>query len=213
MSKLDDAALQRLAHTVLVREAAGLANLANSVEPSVVRVAHAVVEATGKVITTGSGTSGIMAERLAHLLSVCGAPALYLPAMDALHGGMGAIGTDDLVLAISKSGRSTELTQLVTRLVGRGVHVVAITEVADSPFGAAATEAAVLPATEPDADPGNMIALASTLAVGAWGDAVSVVTMALTGHTMHDVVHLHPAGGVGTREDVLDSDNTPVVGS
>lgn len=212
MSKPDDAELQRLAHTVLVREAAGLDSLAGTVEPSVVRIAHALVETAGKVITTGSGTSGIMAERLAHLLSVCGTPALYLPAMDALHGGMGAIGTEDLVLAISKTGRSTELTDLATRLVTRGVRVVAVTEVADSPFAAASTDVVELPSTVPDADPGNMIALASTLAVGAWGDALSVVAMALTGHTMHDVVNSHPAGGVGTRGDVLGSNDTPVVG-
>ncbi|OZD11148.1 SIS domain-containing protein [Rhodococcus sp. 06-156-3C] len=212
MSELDDAELQRLAHTVLVREASGLNGLADTVEPSVVRVARALVETRGKVITTGSGTSGIMAERLAHLLSVCGTPSLYLPAMDALHGGMAAISTDDLVLAISKTGRSAELTQLTSRLVGRGIRVVAVTEAANSPFARAATDIAELPATAPDADPGNMIALASTLAVGAWGDAVSVVAMALTGHTLHDVVNSHPAGGVGTREDVLDSNDAPVVG-
>ena len=79
-------------------------------------------------MTTGSGTSGIMAERLAHLLSVCGTPAVYLPSMDALHGGMGAITTSDLVIAISKTGRSQELTNLVERLGQRGVHVVALTE-------------------------------------------------------------------------------------
>ncbi|MBY6414362.1 SIS domain-containing protein [Rhodococcus sp. BP-252] len=212
MSKLDDAELRRLAHTVLVREAVGLANLADTVEPSVVRVARAVVETSGKVITTGSGTSGIMAERLAHLLSVCGAPALYLPAMDALHGGMGAIETSDLVLAISKTGRSSELTRLVTRLVERGVRVVAVTESVESPFASAATDIAELPATQPDSDPGNMIAMASTLAVGAWGDAVGVVAMSLSGHTMHDVVNSHPAGGVGTRDDVMSASNEPVVG-
>lgn len=212
MSTLDDADLRRLARTVLVREAAGVESLAGAVESSVVRIAHALVETSGKVITTGSGTSGIMAERLAHLLAVCGTPALYLPAMDALHGGMGAIGTDDLVLALSKTGRSAELTDLVTRLVSRGVRVVAVTEAADSALGRAATDIAELPATAPDADPGNMIALASTLAVGAWGDALSVVAMALNGHTLHDVVESHPAGGVGTRDDILNSTNAPVVG-
>lgn len=211
MSKLDDADLRRLARTVLVREAAGLDSLVDVVEPSVVRIARAAVSTTGKVITTGSGTSGIMAERLAHLLSVCGTPALYLPSMDALHGGMGAVGTDDLVLAISKTGRSVESTQLVSGLVGRGIHVVAVTEAADSPFAAAATEIVELPTTAPGADPGDMIALTSTLAVGAWGDAVGVVAMALTGHTLRDVVDLHPAGGVGTREDVRTGDNAPVV--
>ena len=211
MSELDDAALQRLAQSVLEREAAGVGSLATIVGPSVVRTAHSVVDTTGKVITTGSGTSGIMAARFAHLLSVCGIPALYLPAMDALHGGMAAIRSDDLVLALSKTGRSAELTDLVTRLVARGIRVIAVTEASGSPLAQASSDVAELPATEQDADPGNMIALTSTLAVGAWGDAVSVVAMALTGHTMHDVVNSHPAGGVGTRSDVLEAHDAPVV--
>ena len=97
-----------------------------------------MIDVPGKVVTTGSGTSGIMAERLAHLLSVCGTPAVYLPSMDALHGGMGAITASDLVVAISKTGQSHELTNLVERLGPRGIHVVAVTESPDSPFATAA---------------------------------------------------------------------------
>jgi arabinose-5-phosphate isomerase len=154
-----------------------------------------------------------MAERLAHLLSVCGTPAVYLPSMDALHGGMGAITTSDLVVAISKTGRSQELTNLVERLGQRGIHVVALTESPDSPFALAAGSLAALPPTPADADPGDMIAMASTLAVGAWSDAVAVVTMSLRGHTVGDVIDSHPAGGVGYREVRPGDDSAPVVAS
>jgi D-arabinose 5-phosphate isomerase GutQ len=123
-----DAELAELASDVLSRESNALAALVASVETGVVRVARRILATPGKVVTTGSGTSGIMAERLAHLLSVCGTPAVYLPSMDALHGGMGAVTASDLVLGISKTGRSSELTSLVERLVRRGVDVVAITE-------------------------------------------------------------------------------------
>src|SRR5689334_19016856 len=118
-----DDELVTLAGSVLSREAAALSALVGATETTVVDVARRVLTIDGKVVTTGSGTSGIMAERLAHLLSVCGTPAVYLPSMDALHGGMGAITCSDLVLAISKTGRSAELTELVSRLVGRGVEV------------------------------------------------------------------------------------------
>src|SRR6476646_3623131 len=142
MSAGDDD-LTGLAGTVLARESHAVAALAGSaehqVEAQIVAVARRILAISGKVVTTGSGTSGIMAERLAHLLSVCGTPAVYLPSMDALHGGMGAIAAHDLVLAISKTGRSGELTTLSDRLVRRGVDVVAITENAGSPFAAAAT--------------------------------------------------------------------------
>ena len=104
MSK-DDTGLAELAGAVLSRESAALAALVGAVESSVVAVARQMIAVPGKVVTTGSGTSGIMAERLAHLLSVCGTPAVYLPSMDALHGGMGAITPSDLVLAISKTGQ------------------------------------------------------------------------------------------------------------
>ena len=208
-----DVELATLAGSVLSRESAAIAALVGRTEQSLIEVARRVLATQGKVVTTGSGTSGIMAERLAHLLSVCGSPALYLPAMDALHGGMGAITPSDLVLAISKTGRSTELTELVLRLVKRGVDVVAVTENPASPLSAAATAVALLPPTAPDADPGDMIALASTLAVGAWGDALSVVTMSMRGHTMRDVVDSHPAGGVGYRGHQPGGVPIPVVPS
>lgn len=208
---MDDTELAGLAGDVLSRELRALSALTGAVETSVVGVAHRVLATPGKIVTTGSGTSGIMAERLAHLLSVCGTPAMYLPAMDALHGGMGAVTTSDLVIAISKTGRSSELTSLAERLVRRGVDVVALTEDATSPFALAATTVVALPATPPDADPGDLIAMASTLAVGAWGDALSVVTMALRGHTVQDVIDSHPAGGVGARGAQHGDESAPVV--
>lgn len=205
--------LAELAGAVLSRESAALAALVGAVESSVVAVARQMIGVSGKVVTTGSGTSGIMAERLAHLLSVCGTPAVYLPSMDALHGGMGAITTSDLVIAISKTGRSRELTDLVERLGRRGIHVVALTESPDSPFALAAGSVAALPPTPFDADPGDMIAMASTLAVGAWSDAVAVVTMSMRGHTVGDVIDSHPAGGVGSRGFRSGDDSAPVVAS
>jgi D-arabinose 5-phosphate isomerase GutQ len=208
-----DIELATLAGSVLSRESAAIAALVGRTEQSLVDVARRVLATPGKVMTTGSGTSGIMAERLAHLLSVCGSPAVYLPSMDALHGGMGAITPSDLVLAISKTGRSTELTELVLRLVERGVDVVAVTESPGSPLSAAASAVALLPPTAPDADPGDMIALASTLAVGAWGDALAVVTMSMRGHTLRDVVDSHPAGGVGYRGLQPGDVSIPVVPS
>ncbi len=171
------------AREVVSREARALAGLVDQLDTSFLTVVETVAATTGKVVTTGSGTSGIMAERLAHLLSVCGTPAVYLPSMDALHGGMGAITPTDLVIAISKTGQSAELTDLVERLDRRGIHVVAVTESPDSPFARAASSVAHVRTDPADADPGDMIAMASTLAVGAWGDAVAVVTMSMRGHS------------------------------
>ena len=209
----DDTWLASLAGAVFSRESAAIAALVGAAESSVVAVARQMIDVPGKVVTTGSGTSGIMAERLAHLLSVCGTPAVYLPSMDALHGGMGAITPSDLVVAISKTGQSHELTNLVERLGRRGINVVALTESPESPFALACASVAALPPTPADADPGDMIAMASTLAVGAWSDAVAVLTMSMRGHTVGDVIDSHPAGGVGVRGHRPGDESAPVVAS
>ncbi len=196
----------------ILRESQALANLAEQIDDSFADVVSAVQRCTGKVVTTGAGTSGIMAERLAHLLSVSGTPAFYLPSQDALHGGMGAVTSDDLVIAFSKGGQSVELTQLVERLVERGTDVVAVTERPDSPFAAAATRVVHLTTDPVDADAGGLIALGSTLVAGAWGDALTVTLMGLRGFSWEEVVQIHPAGIVGQQRDLPDTIEAPTRG-
>jgi arabinose-5-phosphate isomerase len=187
------------ARAAIRREAQAVEGLSDQIDRSFAELAKQILDLNGKVITTGTGTSGIMAERLAHLLAVSGTPAFYLPCLDALHGGMGAITEGDLVLAISKGGQSGELTELVTRLGERHVPVIALTENADSPFARAARFVAAVKTEPADADPGGLIAMGSTLVAGAWGDALATVLMALRGHTWEEVVHIHPGGLVGQQ--------------
>ncbi|SEB61985.1 arabinose-5-phosphate isomerase [Paramicrobacterium humi] len=189
----------RLAREFIDREARALANLASLIDESFVDIVERVLATPGKVITTGAGTSGIMAARLAHILAVSGTPALYLSSQDALHGGMAAITREDLVIAFSKGGQSAELTELTVRLGERGVHVIAVTEKPESPFALAAGTV-VRVATDPvDADPGGLIAMGSTLVAGAWGDALATTLMAANQYDWKEVLHSHPAGIVGQQ--------------
>jgi D-arabinose 5-phosphate isomerase GutQ len=190
------------ARAAIRREARAVEGLSGQIDRSFAELAKQILDLAGKVITTGTGTSGIMAERLAHLLAVSGTPAFYLPCLDALHGGMGAITEGDLVLAISKGGQSTELTELVTRLGERNIPVIALTENPESPFARAAHMVAVVKTEPVDADPGGLIAMGSTLVAGAWGDALATVLMALRGHTWEEVVHIHPGGIVGQQTEL-----------
>lgn len=189
----------RGAREIVRREAKAVAGLANQIDESFVRVVEAVLATSGKVVTTGTGTSGIMAERFAHLLAVSGTPAFYLPCLDALHGGMGAVTPGDLVIALSKGGQSSELTELTTRLVERGVDVVAVTERPRSPFAMAATVVVAIVTEPADADLGGLIATASTLVVGAWGDALAAVLMQRRNYSWSEVVSTHPGGVVGQQ--------------
>lgn len=194
------------ARSVIEREAQALAGVPAQIGSDFARIVQEILVLHGKVVTTGTGTSGIMAERLAHLLAVSGTPAFYLPCLDALHGGMGAVSPSDYVIAFSKGGRSEELIQLTTRLVERGVPVLAVTERADSPFASAASSAVLLRTRPADADPGGLIAMGSTLVVGAWGDALAATLMRLRDHSWKDVVDIHPGGYVGVQTDLPEDE-------
>jgi arabinose-5-phosphate isomerase len=115
---------------------------------------------------------------------------------------MGALTPTDLVIALSKGGQSTELTQLVTRLGERGVPVVAVTERPDSDFAAAAPHVVTVATDPADADLGGLIATGSTLVVGAWGDALAAVLMQAREYRWEEVLSTHPGGIVGRQVDL-----------
>lgn len=185
-----------LARDRIKKEAAGVLAVAEQVDENFQRVVDLILGLTGKVFVTGSGTSGIMARRMAHLLTVCGTPALYLQPMDALHGAMGAVTRDDMLFAISRGGASTEINDLAKRLQTVGVAVVALTSAPDSELARLAEISIVVQNAE-GVDLGDIVAMGSTLAVGAWGDALAYVLMVQRGHSWERFMHNHPAGAVG----------------
>lgn len=175
--------------------------VAGQVDDSFVVVVEKVLGCQGMVFVTGGGTSGAVARRMAHLLSVCGTPAMFLPPMDALHGTMGAVRSGDLMIAISKGGESSEINELALRVSAVGAEVIALT--ADTASTLARHADTVVRIESPgDIDPGGLIAMGSTLTVAAWGDALSLVLMRVRGHGWQDVMHIHPAGAVGQRDQL-----------
>ncbi|HMO10294.1 MAG TPA: SIS domain-containing protein [Actinotalea sp.] len=196
------------AREVIRREARGVAAVAERLDDSFVEVVQLASGCTGKVFVTGSGTNAAVARRMAHLLAVCGTPTLFLPAMDALHGTMGAVASGDVMITISRGGESAELNELAQRLRQRGVPVVALTAVPGSTLGRLADVVVVLD-TDDELDPGGVIAMGSTLATSAWGDALACVLMRLRGYRWEDVLFTHPAGAVGTL-DVLPAELPPL---
>jgi arabinose-5-phosphate isomerase len=155
---------------------------------------------TGKVITTGIGTSGAIARRMAHLLSLTGTPALYVHPSDGVHGSLGAVAVGDTVLALSKGGDSDEVNTFASRASVRGARVVAVTTQAGSPLATIADVVVALPGAERE-DPGGIIAMGSTLTVAALGDAVALTLMRLRGYSWSDVLYAHPGGAVGKRAE------------
>ena len=177
-------------------EAEAVLDVVDKIDERFERVASLLHSMTGKVVMTGSGTSGFIARRSAHLFSVSGTPAFFLNPGDGLHGSMGAVEADDVMIALSKGGSSTELNDLVARVQSVGTTTVAITSKGDSPLGRLADITVEL-RNFPAADPGNLLAMGSTLAHSSWLDAMAMVLMRARAVSWERVHFTHPGGAVG----------------
>ena len=160
------------------------------------RVIETLFHCTGHVLVTGVGTSAAVAQRFAHLLSVCGTPAIYINATDFLHGGSGAIRSDDVLYVFSKGGQSNEVNDLVKIAQLRKAKVIAQTEKPVSVLGRMADEVFHI-TTLGDVDPFGMMALGSSLVNCAACDAICVVLLELRGYTREAFGETHPGGAVG----------------
>ena len=184
------------ARAVVEGEAAAVAALAGQLDAGLVDVVKLLLACEGHCLVTGAGTSHAMAERMAHLLSCCGTPALCISAADALHGGAGAVRAGDVLYVISKGGRSAEVNAFVDIAKSRGAKVVAQTETLTSPL-AEKCDAVYCVRTIGEVDPYGMIATGSSLVAGAAGDAVCVLLLELRGHSREAFGATHPGGAVG----------------
>jgi arabinose-5-phosphate isomerase len=182
-------------------EADAVRAVADQLDVSFTAAAQLVLERPGKVFTVGSGTSGMVARRMAHLLSVCGRPSVFLHPMDALHGSSGALAAGDVVIAISKGGESAEINELCVLARSRGVSVIALTAKPQSALAGLADVTVTL-TTSDDADPGGIVAMGSTLVTSVWGDALGYVLMHYNGYSWDQILGSHPAGAVGQRSEL-----------
>ncbi|QZY52953.1 KpsF/GutQ family sugar-phosphate isomerase [Leucobacter tenebrionis] len=201
-----DARLLEAARKTITDEAAAVAAAAEQLDESFLSVFEQLMACTGKVFVVGSGTSGAIARRMAHLLSVCGTPAAYLAPMDALHGTMGVLAPGDIMMTLSKGGETTEINDLIELAKRRDVKIIAITSNPESTMAGLADTVVVLHNRE-GADPGNVIAMGSTLVTAVWGDALAILLMRQRGYTWEQMLETHPGGAVGkshTRPSALD---------
>ncbi len=195
---MQSAEILEKAREVIAREAAAVAQQADLIDESFVEAAKLLLSCKGHALVCGMGTSSAMAHRLAHLLSCAGTPALFISAADGLHGGSGAVTPDDVLVVISKGGKSDELNRFVSIARSRGAQVVALTEAPDSPL--ARQSDAVLRFRAPEGvDPYGMIATGSSLVNGAVGDALCAVLLEMRGYTRESFGETHPSGAVGKK--------------
>ena len=185
-----------LARETIRQDAVAVLAAVDAVGDGFARAVELLFACRGKAIVTGMGTSGATAQRIAHLLAVGGTPAFFAHPADGLHGGLGAVTEQDVVLAISKGGESAELNAYVERAKGRGAQAVAMTAEPASTLAGLA-DATILVRTPIEADPGGMIAMGSALANCAVGDALVVALMHLRQYPWQSFEFTHPGGAVG----------------
>src|SRR6266851_9490915 len=198
MTGSDDSGVLHTARQLVRAEAAALAALESQLDARLEAAAQLILDRPGKVLTVGVGTSSHVARRLAHLLSVTGTPSLFMHPVDGLHGSLGAIQAGDVVIALSRGGESDELNEFARRAKKLGAAIVVLTADAASELGIIGDLTVAL-STAPGADPGEIIAMGSTLVIAAWGDALAVTLMERRGYSWDAVLYSHPGGAVGKR--------------
>src|SRR3954468_22971471 len=129
---MNDHELIAQAQALIRAESNVLATLADDLDESFVQAVTLVSQCTGHILVTGAGTSGAMAHRMAHLLATCGIHAFYITPGDALHGEAAITGPNDVLIALSKAGKSAEINQFASIAKQRGSKVIALTAKPDS---------------------------------------------------------------------------------
>jgi arabinose-5-phosphate isomerase len=152
----------------------------------------------GKIVVTGMGKSGIIAKKIAATLSSTGSPALFLHAAEALHGDLGQVARGDLVLAVSKSGETPELLQMLEVIKRLGLAFVALCGAPGSSLARHADAWIDISVAE-EACPLGLAPTASTTAALAMGDAVAMALMERKGFRPEDFASFHPAGALGRK--------------
>lgn len=183
----------------LTMEAESIAQLRQTLEQeAVLAAAKALMNCKGKVILSGCGTSAMAARKIAHSLCCIEIPALFLSPADAVHGALGVLQREDILILISKGGNTQELVNLIPACKTKGALLIGVSE---NPASVIARQADIYLKVKVEQEPCrfNMLATASTLAVIATFDAVCIALMQMTGYTREQFAVIHPGGAVGER--------------
>jgi arabinose-5-phosphate isomerase len=183
---------------VLEIEADALRKLAERMDESFLRAVDITAGCTGKIAVTGMGKSGLICKKIAATLSSTGSPAIFLHAAEALHGDLGLLGVHDVVLAVSKSGETQEILQIVNASKRLGLRIIAFS---GNPASSLARYADVNldVSVAQEACPLDLAPTTSTTAALAMGDALAMALMERKGFRKEDFAVVHPAGAIGKK--------------
>jgi len=199
----DSSVPKMTARRVLEIESRAIADLADRLDEGFDRAIKLLADCRGRVIVTGMGKSGIIAQKIAATFSSTGRPAYFVHPAEALHGDLGMIVSGDLLLALSNSGETPEIVRLLELVRRIGTHIVAMSGDPDSTLARHA-DAHVFVGVDQEACGMDLVPTASTTAALAMGDALAVASLEERGFSQKDFARFHPGGRLGRKLQQVD---------
>ncbi|GAB3952388.1 KpsF/GutQ family sugar-phosphate isomerase [Spirosoma harenae] len=189
---------KNIAQQVLLAEAEAIRNVVDLLDDQFDSIVETLLQSTGRLVVTGVGKSALIGQKIVATMNSTGTPSLFMHAADAIHGDLGMIQDNDVILIISKSGNTAEIKVLVPLLKRTGVQLIAMVSARDSYLARHANY--VLHAyAEQEADSLNLAPTTSTTVALALGDALAVSLLELRGFTRQDFARYHPGGSLGKK--------------
>ncbi|RBQ31690.1 KpsF/GutQ family sugar-phosphate isomerase [Arcobacter sp. FW59] len=200
---------------VLLTESKELEKSANSVSFDIENIIDLIIQSKGKLIVTGVGKSGLVGAKIAATLASTGTSSFFLHPTEAMHGDLGMIGKDDIVLGISYSGESEELIQILPHLKRLNIPLISMAKSENSTL-AKYSDYFINIAVEKEACPLDTAPTSSTTLTMAMGDALAVCLMKKRDFKKEDFASFHPGGSLGKKlfikiADLLKKENLPIV--
>lgn len=199
----------------LAEEAQAISDLMMQLDDSFTRAVELMYHCRGKIIVTGVGKSGNIGAKIAGTLSSTGTPAFFINPLDAYHGDLGVMTSDDVVLALSNSGQTDELLRFIPILLHMNIPIVGMSRNPGSLLAKYST-VHIKVWVDHEACPLNLAPTSSTTAALVMGDALAIALMQVRDFRPHDFAHFHPGGELGKRllttaEDVMHTDDLPII--
>ena len=200
---------------VILNESEAIKNLVNHITDDFQYIIDAILSCKGRVVITGIGKSAIIANKIVATMNSTGTPALFMHAADAIHGDLGMIQREDVVICISKSGNTPEIKVLVPLIKNRGTVLIGMVGKLDS-YLAQQSDYVINVTVDREACPNNLAPTTSTTATLVMGDALAVALLECRDFSSNDFAKLHPGGALGKQlylrvDDLYAANEKPMV--
>ena len=207
--------IRETAKKVLLNEALAVEQVASYLDSEFESAVQAILDCTGRVVVSGIGKSAIIANKITATLNSTGTPAIFMHAADAIHGDLGMIRQEDIIMVLSKSGNTPEIKVLIPLVKRTGCKLIAMVSNVESDL-AKQSDFVINGTIEEEACPHNLAPTTSTTVHLALGDALAVCLLEARGFTSADFARYHPGGSLGKQlylkvSDIYPNNECPVV--